>query len=117
MTRPVRWYWALATSCVVFLLVVSLTNHLVWGPALEPYGLLGGWTIPFTEQCNSLLGDDYGWLVAGTVTDLPGFVAGVLIWAWLRRRAASDGFLHCLKCGYILKGLAEPRCPECGEAI
>ncbi len=25
--------------------------------------------------------------------------------------------LHCLKCGYILKGLSEPRCPECGERI
>lgn len=23
----------------------------------------------------------------------------------------------CRKCGYILKGLAEPRCPECGEQI
>ncbi len=25
--------------------------------------------------------------------------------------------IHCLKCGYILKGLTEPRCPECGERI
>jgi hypothetical protein len=25
--------------------------------------------------------------------------------------------LHCVKCGYILKGLREPRCPECGEQI
>jgi hypothetical protein len=25
--------------------------------------------------------------------------------------------LHCLKCGYVLKGLREPRCPECGQAI
>lgn len=23
----------------------------------------------------------------------------------------------CRKCGYILRGLSEPRCPECGEAI
>jgi hypothetical protein len=25
--------------------------------------------------------------------------------------------LHCLKCGYILKGLREPRCPQCGQPI
>lgn len=25
--------------------------------------------------------------------------------------------IRCLKCGYILKGLTEPRCPECGERI
>jgi rubrerythrin len=29
----------------------------------------------------------------------------------------DDGYLHCLKCGYILKGISEPRCPECGERI
>lgn len=23
----------------------------------------------------------------------------------------------CRKCGYTLRGLSEPRCPECGEAI
>jgi len=23
----------------------------------------------------------------------------------------------CRKCGYILRGLTEPRCPECGERI
>lgn len=24
---------------------------------------------------------------------------------------------RCRKCRYILRGLSEPRCPECGEAI
>ena len=26
-------------------------------------------------------------------------------------------YLRCPACGYILKGLSEPRCPECGRAI
>lgn len=30
---------------------------------------------------------------------------------WLRKRFPSA---HCPKCGYNLKGLTEPRCPECG---
>jgi len=29
----------------------------------------------------------------------------------------ADRELHCRRCGYILHGLSEPRCPECGEAI
>ena len=27
------------------------------------------------------------------------------------------GELRCRKCRYILRGLSEPRCPECGEPI
>jgi len=29
----------------------------------------------------------------------------------------SIGELRCRKCRYILKGLTEPRCPECGTPI
>jgi uncharacterized protein YbdZ (MbtH family) len=31
--------------------------------------------------------------------------------------AAGDGECHCRRCNHILRGLSEPRCPECGEAI
>lgn len=42
--------------------------------------------------------------------------------AWLfpvltRRLERSTRELHCRKCDYILRGLSEPRCPECGESI
>ena len=29
----------------------------------------------------------------------------------------SDGECRCRKCGYILKGISEPKCSECGEQI
>ena len=29
----------------------------------------------------------------------------------------TDGETHCRKCHYILKGISEPRCSECGERI
>lgn len=32
-----------------------------------------------------------------------------------RRIAASE--TRCRKCHYILRGITEPRCPECGERI
>ena len=28
-----------------------------------------------------------------------------------------DSETRCRKCGYILRGISEPRCPECGERI
>ena len=34
-----------------------------------------------------------------------------------RRAAQRAGILHCPYCGYILRGLVEPRCPECGRPI
>ena len=35
----------------------------------------------------------------------------------LTPREKKDGHTRCGKCGYILKGLTEPRCSECGERI
>jgi hypothetical protein len=29
----------------------------------------------------------------------------------------SPNETRCRKCGYILRGISEPRCPECGERI
>lgn len=45
---------------------------------------------------------------------------GIVIYGFLTWRLGpqvSDGENHCHRCGYILRGLSEPRCPECGEAI
>ena len=35
----------------------------------------------------------------------------------LTPKVMLDGHTRCGKCGYILKGLTEPRCSECGERI
>ena len=32
-------------------------------------------------------------------------------------KARADGESRCRRCGYILRGLSEPRCSECGEWI
>lgn len=56
---------------------------------------------------------------------LAGFPVGFCI-AWLFRRTVRDSLRRqlversvpiCLKCGYNLHGLIEPRCPECGEGF
>jgi hypothetical protein len=35
----------------------------------------------------------------------------------LRRHLAEDNIRLCRECGYDLRGLIEPRCPECGESF
>jgi hypothetical protein len=38
--------------------------------------------------------------------------------AWLTHpQKCKDIETRCRKCDYILRGLTEPRCPECGERI
>jgi hypothetical protein len=41
----------------------------------------------------------------------------VALTRWLGPAAAKDNETRCRKCGYILRGISEPRCPECGERI
>jgi len=52
------------------------------------------------------------------VLGIPSTMMGILAFMWLNRRFAfSDNETRCRKCGYILKGITEPRCSECGERI
>ena len=45
----------------------------------------------------------------------PGLIVGVYFYTWRNRQ--GDGHTRYRKCGYILKGITEPRCSECGERI
>lgn len=44
-------------------------------------------------------------------------VAYGLLTYWLGARTPADRETRCRGCGYILRGISEPRCPECGERI
>ena len=48
---------------------------------------------------------------------LAGPTATAVLLHMLTPREKKDGHTRCGKCGYILKGLSEPRCSECGEQI
>ncbi len=56
-----------------------------------------------------------------TILTLSLFLTGPIIAAVLVHvltpKEPKDGHTRCGKCGYILKGLTEPRCSECGERI
>jgi hypothetical protein len=51
---------------------------------------------------------------------LPVLLIGVLAYGLAGRpfsRRYNDEETRCRKCGYNLRGISEPRCPECGEPI
>lgn len=48
---------------------------------------------------------------------LAGFVFSHFLAAVLYGDKDPDAETRCSKCGYILRGITEPRCPECGEKI
>jgi hypothetical protein len=52
---------------------------------------------------------------AAAIVALPGVVAAVLVFAMLRGARGAE--TRCRKCGYNLRDITEPRCPECGERI
>jgi rubrerythrin len=50
--------------------------------------------------------------------------AAIIIWAWrrgvakrLRGKLIEMGVPVCRKCGHLLRGLSEARCPECGWEV
>ena len=54
-------------------------------------------------------------LIALAVVGIPPIMLGLFVYEKLRRD--PHGETRCRKCGYILRGLTEPRCSECGERI
>jgi len=64
--------------------------------------------------------DLYGPVVGGICLFTPASLCGVGAYGLLTHRYGPkviNGETRCRKCGYILKGLSEPRCSECGERI
>lgn len=60
------------------------------------------------------------WSVPPTYLAFAITVTAVASLAWTLvciSHARGDGETRCRSCGYILRGLTEPRCPECGERI
>jgi len=51
---------------------------------------------------------------------IPKFVSVLVVYLILSRllpRARRESETRCRKCGYILRGITEPRCSECGEKM
>lgn len=121
-----------AIATVVFCLLLPVSKEHVSRWALEALILLGKRLGYVYFQSGGYFKDmqgrvfsgppawfDWLWSFAlGWGTYLPPLLAALLAYHLLSaRRPRPDGHTRCGPCGYILKGLREPRCPECGRAI
>jgi hypothetical protein len=109
-----HWFWrgaiAVVTGTTLHFLLLELPNVLNRDVYAPIYGLV------------YRTGMSAAWIAATSyfiVLTLPSVVAAVVAYGILTRpfRHAPDGELHCRRCNHNLRGLSEPRCPECGEAI
>ena len=119
MTLRIRRFLSFAAGLVTFYVACVFLTVLVFGYTSFPNG---GWLSDAVESLYQLLERHLPSHLASyaivlmlvTGPGLLGLVAQLLLSG---RTRVDDGHLHCLKCGYILKGLTVPRCPECGEPI
>lgn len=76
------------------------------------------WAVLFvrigTSMINPSMTPYYYYMVAAIVFSGVTCVGWVLT-CWTYHR--GDDETRCRKCRHILRGLTEPRCPECGESI
>ena len=112
-----HWFWRAAIAVMVgsgFSLVYSY-----WGTEpSRPYDLML-WLYDRLER----VVEDRLWrryIAATLVWTPPTVLVGIATYGVLTRYVRPrllDGETRSRKCGYILKGITEPRCPECGERI
>jgi len=101
MTAMRKWYWRVLLSSLASIPSVMMA----WGLtiAMGRFGLSVG----------------LAWLVLLLMWFIPS-VSVALAYHWLAMSFGGirfDSETRCRKCDYILKGITEPRCPECGERI
>ena len=55
--------------------------------------------------------------VTGSLLCIPAIVVAVAVSLLSTQWRAWDGYTRCGQCNHILRGISEPRCPECGAPI
>ena len=93
--------WRIGISVGVGWALVALTGALCWHR-------VAGW---IDEAARRAVPAGVGHLSHAMIADC------VLLGAVATPAGRRHGETRCRKCGYILRGLIEPRCPECGERI
>ena len=79
---------------------------VVWCTALFASSFAHGWPLQNIDPL---------WLLAIFSQSFACLIGLVVLSRHTRHIRDSDSSPHCEQCGYALRGLSEPRCPECGR--
>lgn len=114
--ESLHWFWRGTIAATAGLITHALLT--VYTVPLNRWGrLFDG----LNRMLAPTLGDSWAiGLTATIVLAIPSFALAFIVYSLLTRLLAwreGDGETHCRACGQILRGLSEPRCPECGERI
>jgi hypothetical protein len=109
----VHWFWRVTIAVIVAcvyggLSVTVLLDAHEW--VADGIGKL----FSLTHPVRTGVGVPIAWFAPIT---LLAFAVFGLLTHWFGRPGFSDNETRCRRCGYILRGITEPRCPECGERI
>ncbi len=111
-----HWFWRAAISLAIGTAVGNLTyGGVLWLPASSRVWTLIDAVDTFTRDHLGIVGS------LGTFSRGVFVLVGLLVYRALAALFPAARDLHpetlCRKCGYILRGISEPRCLECGERI
>ncbi len=97
-----------ATGVVYSLLLGMALRSVRAGAIVAAFGCVSCMVAVFAERHESLLGPSIWLLHAGNLVALTDAAVNDL------RLRAARALGHCASCGYDLRGLSTPVCPECG---
>jgi len=100
-----HWFWRASIAVAIAWICFVLTTLL--------YESLRG--LIFSIGVNPIQAYQVAGFLYWVGTFFVAIAAFGLISYWTRTPFA--GHTRCRKCGHILRGITEPRCPECGERI
>lgn len=107
-----HWAWRVAIATIAACAFAALSTF---------------WFLAFYQGAADAMSAFFGfflysdYLVVSVVWFGPTILLAFAVFGVLTRRFADKGDpddeTRCRKCRYILRGITEPRCPECGERI
>ena len=106
-----RWRRAIV-AVLVGVVVGVFVDRVVGIQILFAVQEVTAWMMPWATAAGWAMATE---IVTAGLLMMPGVVVALLVYA--TGKPPGDDHTRCGNCGYILKGLTEPRCPECGERI
>jgi hypothetical protein len=99
-----HWFWRGAIAFIFSVSCVSILGIAIMAMHFAKVLPLSSWWIQMIFDLTAL---------ATSPT------TGILCWTYVTRKwpPPHERETRCRKCGYILRGISEPKCSECGEVI